>query len=59
MRTLTAYLLMAICTILAAMNIYVSLHPPKAETIQSQREMMTGPLCPALRSKKFGDQRER
>jgi hypothetical protein len=25
---------MAICTILAAMNIYVSLHPPKAETIQ-------------------------
>jgi hypothetical protein len=48
MRTLTAYLLMAICPILAAMNIYVSLHPPKAETIQIEpardddRPLMSG-----------------
>jgi len=36
MRLLIACLLMTISTILAAINIYVDLNPPKAETVQTE-----------------------
>ena len=36
MRLLIACLLMIISTILAAINIYVDLNPPKADTVQTE-----------------------
>ena len=56
MRSLIAYVVMAICAVLAIIDVYASLHPPSVETTQTEpaaracddRPLMSGTkiVCP-------------